>query len=95
MSAIRLTCPCGHTWEHTQAVTVPADLRLICPVCSPGATEAPPKPGTVLQSAEQSAASAAESVTGAPGVFVAGFESGFFVEVPDDVLFASTHHDPH
>jgi DNA segregation ATPase FtsK/SpoIIIE, S-DNA-T family len=75
MSAIRLTCPCGHTWEHTQAVTVPTDLRLICPVCSPGATDgALPKPGTVLQSAEQSAASAAESATGAPGVFVTGFE---------------------
>jgi serine/threonine protein kinase len=33
MSTIRLTCPCGHTWEHASAVQIPADLRQICPEC--------------------------------------------------------------
>ena len=58
MTAIRLTCPCGHTWEHAQAATVPADLRRICPVCTPAAAAAPEAgmPRTVHQSAEQRAA---------------------------------------
>src|SRR5580698_819626 len=33
MGTIRLSCPCGHTWEHVSAVQIPADLRQICPEC--------------------------------------------------------------
>ena len=33
MSTVRLTCPCGHSWEYPQDQPVPADLRTICPAC--------------------------------------------------------------
>ena len=73
MSAIRLTCPCGHSWDHDLALTVPGDVRRACPVCSPGARP-PDEPGTVLQSVEQRAASAVASTTREPGPVLAGFE---------------------
>lgn len=34
MTTVRLTCPCGHMWEHPRADLIPADLRQICPQCS-------------------------------------------------------------
>src|SRR5262247_3554931 len=34
MSIRRLTCPCGHSWAHLSNEPVPADVRLICPVCA-------------------------------------------------------------
>lgn len=33
MSTVRLTCSCGHSWEHPEESPVPADLRTICPAC--------------------------------------------------------------
>ena len=32
MSTVRLTCPCGHSWEHPEEVPVP-DTGTICPAC--------------------------------------------------------------
>ena len=34
MTTVRLTCPCGHTWEHPRGDRLPADLRQICPECA-------------------------------------------------------------
>jgi serine/threonine protein kinase len=34
MASVRLTCPCGHTWEHPRSDDIPADLRQICPECA-------------------------------------------------------------
>jgi tRNA A-37 threonylcarbamoyl transferase component Bud32 len=34
MTTVRLTCPCGHTWEHPRAEPVPGDLRSVCPACT-------------------------------------------------------------
>ncbi len=31
-----LTCPCGHRWDHPVDGPLPADLRLICPLCTAG-----------------------------------------------------------
>ena len=50
MPPSRLICPCGHTWEHPGEGSIPADLREICPVCSPvidadGQTKVAPPPG--------------------------------------------------
>ena len=36
MTRVRLTCPCGHAWDHEPGEPVPADVRQICPVCNPG-----------------------------------------------------------
>src|SRR5262245_59476932 len=72
MPTTRLTCPCGHTWDHTGKEPVPADLRTVCPVCSsavPGDDS-----GTVIQSAADAARSHAESETPFPGLAVPGFE---------------------
>ena len=33
MSLQPLTCPCGHCWDHPEG-PLPANLRLICPVCT-------------------------------------------------------------
>ncbi|MGF1583645.1 MAG: WD40 repeat domain-containing serine/threonine protein kinase [Gemmataceae bacterium] len=33
MSTQRLTCPQGHTWDHSGSGQLPADLSEICPVC--------------------------------------------------------------
>jgi len=33
MSTVRLTCLCGHSWEHPEEVPVPENLRTICPAC--------------------------------------------------------------
>lgn len=35
MPSSRLTCPCGHAWDYSGDAPPPADLRDICPVCSP------------------------------------------------------------
>ncbi len=34
MPTRRLTCPCGHAWDHPLDEPVPADLRAICPSCT-------------------------------------------------------------
>lgn len=34
MTTVRLTCPCGHSWEHPRADRIPANLREICPECA-------------------------------------------------------------
>ncbi len=34
MPTRRLSCPCGHVWDHPLAERVPADVRLICPSCT-------------------------------------------------------------
>ena len=34
MAPQRLQCPCGHSWERPGPV--PADVRSVCPVCTPG-----------------------------------------------------------
>src|SRR5436309_4580947 len=36
MTRVRLTCPCGYSWEHNSGEPIPADVRQICPVCNPG-----------------------------------------------------------
>ncbi|MBA4064991.1 MAG: hypothetical protein C0501_15020 [Isosphaera sp.] len=56
MTTVRLTCPRGHTWDHPVAGPTPPDPRAVCPVCNPVAGS-----GTIVQSAAQQAASAAES----------------------------------
>src|SRR5258708_5098457 len=32
----KLTCRCGHSWEHTVTGPLPADLASICPLCATG-----------------------------------------------------------
>ena len=47
MPTVRLTCPCGHSWDHPQGEPTPSDLRAVCPACAaagPAAAE-PPAPG--------------------------------------------------
>jgi eukaryotic-like serine/threonine-protein kinase len=34
MKSQRLTCPCGHSWDHPVGGPIPTNLRLICPVCA-------------------------------------------------------------
>jgi len=52
MANVRLTCPCGHVWEQPASDQIPADLRQICPVCSPvppslrGPSPQPPASGS-------------------------------------------------
>src|SRR5262245_2235635 len=36
MASQKLECPCGHSWERPDAGPVPADVRSICPICTPG-----------------------------------------------------------
>jgi eukaryotic-like serine/threonine-protein kinase len=36
MASQKLRCPCGHSWERPTPGPVPADLRGICPACTPG-----------------------------------------------------------
>lgn len=36
MDSQKLQCPCGHRWESPVPDEVPADIREICPVCTPG-----------------------------------------------------------
>ena len=33
MTTLRLTCPCGHSWEFATNEPIPADVRELCPVC--------------------------------------------------------------
>jgi hypothetical protein len=56
MTTARLTCSCGHSWDHPLVGPTPPDPRAVCPVCNPAAGS-----GTIVQSAAQQAASAAES----------------------------------
>jgi eukaryotic-like serine/threonine-protein kinase len=35
MASQELLCPCGHGWERPDPGSVPADIREICPVCTP------------------------------------------------------------
>jgi serine/threonine protein kinase len=47
MSTVRLSCPCGYSWEHPRAEPVPADVRTICPACvsaNPANSPTPPPP---------------------------------------------------
>ena len=54
MPTRRLTCPCGHAWDHPLGEPVPDDLRAACPACTvvadPAAREAaaPIGPGRVI-----------------------------------------------
>ena len=34
MTKVRITCPCGYSWEHPAGAGVPADIRSICPMCA-------------------------------------------------------------
>jgi len=66
MTKLRLTCPCGHSWEHSTTQPIPANVREICPVCAPvesasGTRVAPPP-------------TAADPVALRPGQTVGGFE---------------------
>ena len=65
MASQMLLCPCGHSWERPKPGPVPADVREICPVCTPG-----------IQAADTEAAG--EPAPGPaelrPGDEVAGFE---------------------
>jgi eukaryotic-like serine/threonine-protein kinase len=80
MTIVRLTCPCGHTWEQPRSEPVPADLRTICPVCTianQNTLEPPSHPGPPSGSSSSSKGTGRASVataTAAPGQVVAGFE---------------------
>ncbi|HKB38788.1 MAG TPA: serine/threonine-protein kinase, partial [Gemmataceae bacterium] len=65
MSSQRLRCLCGHSWERTVPGPVPADIRTICPVCTPGVDAGNTHP--------EVAAARPES-TLKPGDVLAGFE---------------------
>lgn len=72
MTTVRLTCPCGHAWEHTGVDPAPADLREICPVCAhsdPGALTRAPS-----ERSSDSRASTDFTIAAAPGKLIAGFE---------------------
>src|SRR5436309_6115916 len=47
MTRVRLTCPCGYSWEHNSGEPVPADVRQICPVCNPSGGEGTLTAGSV------------------------------------------------
>ena len=74
MSTVRLTCPCGHSWNHSRAEAIPADLRAICPVCS-RSSENPSEP---LPTSGSSNTGSRDSEFAAPttssGRVVEGFE---------------------
>jgi tRNA A-37 threonylcarbamoyl transferase component Bud32 len=36
MASQKLLCSCGHGWERPVPGPIPADIRTICPVCTPG-----------------------------------------------------------
>jgi eukaryotic-like serine/threonine-protein kinase len=57
MTTVRLTCPCGHTWEHPREEPAPADLRAICPACTIASQN-------TLEPSSQSGASAGSSGIG-------------------------------
>jgi serine/threonine protein kinase len=73
MTRARLTCPCGHAWDHSGTGPLPADLREICPVCAPSdpgaATRAPS--GPVLRGP---VASTEFTLNLSSGRVIAGFE---------------------
>src|SRR5947208_7732280 len=35
MASQKLLCPCGHSWERRDPGALPANIRAICPVCTP------------------------------------------------------------
>lgn len=71
MTPSRLTCLCGHSWDHPEDAPVPADVREICPVCSP-----------VVDGEAQTKVASAPSLTGdsqpgfllGPGKIIADYE---------------------
>jgi serine/threonine protein kinase len=69
MTRQTLTCSCGHSWEHTGSERLPADLSLICPVCSS-------RSGDLTLAVQQTATSADQPALAAlvPGEVLAGFE---------------------
>ncbi len=73
MSTVRLTCPCGHSWEQAPVQPLPANMRTICPLCS-AKEGSGSSSSTIIQSSVQEAQSAAVSVTPMPGQGIAGFE---------------------
>ena len=89
MITVRITCPCGHTWEHPRSEPVPADMRTICPMCTlanqntldPSSQSGGPArsaAGQTFQSASGagtgSSTSGGETISAAPGQSIAGFE---------------------
>src|SRR5436305_5133543 len=76
MTAVRLTCPAGHTWEHPLAEPVPADLRAACPVCALASqdTPGPPQPAAAAGDAPAPARPLFGAAALTPGQVVAGFE---------------------
>lgn len=65
MASQKLQCPCGHSWERPIPSPIPADIREICPVCTPSihAADAPTAVGLEQSGAELK-----------PGDDLAGFE---------------------
>jgi tRNA A-37 threonylcarbamoyl transferase component Bud32 len=60
MDSQKLHCPCGHSWERPEPGPLPADIRDICPVCTPSIQAAsnptvtgPDRPQTELKPGEE------------------------------------------
>jgi serine/threonine protein kinase len=71
MPPSRLTCSCGHAWDYSGEASPPADLREICPVCSPVID------GEAATKVATSPASSSDSQPGfvvGPGNIVADYE---------------------
>src|SRR5262245_24185606 len=65
MASQKLHCLCGHSWERPIPVEVPADIREICPVCTPG----------IMASSHPTVADGGQSSTDLkPGENLSGFE---------------------
>ncbi|HUR52577.1 MAG TPA: hypothetical protein VMZ71_00465, partial [Gemmataceae bacterium] len=66
MTKLRLTCPCGYSWEHSTADPIPADVREICPNCNGGEEQAKTRTAP--------APAVPEALALRPGQVVGGFE---------------------
>ena len=89
MPTRRLTCLCGHAWDHPLDEPVPADLRTICPACtlasehtrapaaepSAAASGASVPSGTAVTNPENAerAANARDAATVGPGRVISGY----------------------
>jgi serine/threonine protein kinase len=69
MTPVRLTCPCGYTWEHTPGDPIPDDVRQICPVCNPSNQE-----GTLTAGSVPPMALLAQQPPLGPGRILGNFE---------------------
>jgi eukaryotic-like serine/threonine-protein kinase len=63
MASQKLQCPCGHSWERPDVGPLPADVRSLCPICTPG-----------IQAASHPTETDARPTDLRPGDEVAGFE---------------------